>query len=337
MRTHFINPIVITIVLLALLVQGCAQSPSYAPVVNTGQTLANTDGTGGAAKPEADVLTAEPMPTTPEQSTQSEHYDQSDRTLSEITLFPQYRAKSKSNRYHIVQKGETLYSIGQHSGYGFHNLAQWNHLPAPYAVNVGRKIKLFDKATEHVYRNTHKKRTINAIKTRKKSKKPFISTSNYAPDPIAIKSQKKSHTLTLPTSYVDKEASISIDKQKMLKLAFEWPIKGAVVKNFRQCRDKGIEISGKFGQSVHAAEAGKVVYGSRWLVGFGSLLVIKHDPLYLSAYANNSELLVKEGQRVRKGQVIAKVGNAPYRKAALHFEIRKNGKSINPLRFLPNS
>jgi lipoprotein NlpD len=121
----------------------------------------------------------------------------------------------------------------------------------------------------------------------------------------------------------------------MLELNFGWPIKGRVLKSFSPPRNKGIDIAGKQGQSIKATEAGKVVYGGHGLIGFGKLLIIKHNNDYLSAYANNSRLLVNEGQHVQKGQVIAEVGNVGIKRTSLHFEIRKNGKPVNPLKLLP--
>ena len=132
-----------------------------------------------------------------------------------------------------------------------------------------------------------------------------------------------------------RQSIVSIDDKKMLELSFGWPIKGRVLKRYSPPRNKGIDITGKQGQSIKAAEAGKVVYGGQGLIGFGKLLIIKHNSEYLSAYANSSRLLVNEGQHVQKGQVVAEVGNVGIKRTSLHFEIRKNGKPMNPLKLLP--
>lgn len=133
----------------------------------------------------------------------------------------------------------------------------------------------------------------------------------------------------------EKKSIISIDNKKMLKLNFQWPLQGKIYKTFPQTDNKGIEIAGKGGQSVQAAEAGKAVYCGNGMAGFGNLAIIKHNETYLSAYANNSKLMIKEGQRVTKGQTIGQIGSSGFKKAALHFEIRKNGKPVNPLTLLP--
>ena len=131
------------------------------------------------------------------------------------------------------------------------------------------------------------------------------------------------------------QSIVSIDQKKRVELSFGWPIKGRVLKSFSPSRNKGIDIVGKQGQSVKATEAGQVVYVGQGLIGFGKLLIIKHTNAYLSAYANTGRLLVKEGQRVDKGQPIAQVGDVGIKRTSLHFEIRKNGKPVNPFILLP--
>ena len=133
---------------------------------------------------------------------------------------------------------------------------------------------------------------------------------------------------------IPKKPIISIDNRVVLKLSFQWPIKGKVLKAFSQTNNKGIDIAGEVGQEVYAAEAGKVVYSGQSLIGYGNLMIIKHNNLYLSTYGNNGQMLVAEGSSVKKGDVIAKIGQTKLNKTLLHFEIRKNGKPVNPLNFL---
>jgi len=121
----------------------------------------------------------------------------------------------------------------------------------------------------------------------------------------------------------------------MLELNFGWPIKGRVLKRFSPSRNKGIDIAGKSGAAGKSDRSRKVAYGGQGLIGFGKLLIIKHNDAYLSAYANNSRLLVNEGEHVEKGQAIAEVGRVGSKRMSLHFEIRKNGKPVNPLKLLP--
>ena len=165
--------------------------------------------------------------------------------------------------------------------------------------------------------------------------KPIKSISNGKSTQKSQRSDAKTLDNVQLTGKNIKKSIISIDNKKMLKLNFQWPLLGKVARNFSQTDSKGILIKGKTGQTVHAAEAGKAVYCGNGLAGFGNLAIIKHNETYLSAYANNSKLFIKEGEQVEKGQTIGQVGQTGLKKFSLHFEIRKNGKPINPLTVLP--
>ncbi len=269
-------------------------------------------------------------------------------------------------KYHQVKKGETLYAISLLFSLDYRKLAQWNQLAPPYRLEIGQNIKVsepntgskpnspvtgvdsppkvhhteiltakppaqkIDRRKESLH-ETQIETTENKVIAQQKTtnslniltvQPPYNSrTSNNSTEKNGISSQKKS--------------IISIDNKSMLKLNFKWPIKGKVLKAFSKTGNKGIDIDGAFGQDVSAAETGKVVYSGQGLMGYGQLLIIKHNDVYLSAYANNSQLLVAEGYSVEKGQLIAKVGQAGSNKTSLHFEIRKDGKPVNPLNFLP--
>lgn len=131
-----------------------------------------------------------------------------------------------------------------------------------------------------------------------------------------------------------KKPNISTVNKKVLKSYWSWPVKGKLLRGFYATGNKGIDISGRIGQKIKATRSGIVVYSGSGLVGYGKLLIIKHNYLYLSAYAHNRRLLVKEGQKVKKGQYIAEMGVGVNAKPSLHFEIRKNGKPVNPLNYL---
>jgi len=117
-------------------------------------------------------------------------------------------------------------------------------------------------------------------------------------------------------------------------LAWAWPTKGKVIANFNDAGNKGVDIAGKMGQAIQAAAAGKVIYSGSDLRGYGKLVIIKHSATYLSVYANNSLILVKEGQQVTSGQKIAEMGDTDSNTVKLHFEIRQQGKSVDPMKFL---
>lgn len=281
----------------------------------------------------------------------------------------------KENKYHRVKSGDSLYSIGLNSGYSYQNLALWNQIPPPYRLAIGQKIRLFkpdrevsltleknlDDAAKDPMSPSKKPRssTVTRIGPEKTgpAKKQSIGTiaekkSNKEPKkPLLLLPTVKAHTepgnklqkqspslpgVIIPARAEQKKSIISIDNKRMIKLNFQWPVKGRVIRNFSQSHNKGIDIVGKKGkQSVKAAEAGKVVYSGQGLAGFGNLLIIKHNDEYLSAYANNSRLLVKEGQQVAKGLNIAEISESGNKPTSLHFEIRKNGNPVNPVEFLP--
>jgi len=219
----------------------------------------------------------------------------------------------------IVKQDETLYSIARREGLSHHQLARWNHLRSPYILKPGQKLRLRPPAAAlgSSHRQHGKKQKVEA-------EQPVVrplKRDRVAGTPV------KAHPANQPRALPTK-----IDH-------WQWPIKGRVVKTFRpnDTSRKGIGIRGKPGQIVKAAAAGTVVYSGNGLINYGNLVIIKHSHSFLSAYAYNSSLLVKEGDSVKSGQAIAKMGRADSSKPQLHFEIRRNGKPVNPLNYLPRS
>ena len=251
-------------------------------------------------------------------------------------------------KYHQVKKGDTLYAISLIYDLDYRQLAQWNRIAPPYTIEIGQKIRLSDpnlgnnplpdhmdaEAQKKAKQNIATAKATNRISSQKKTAISLKIKPDSAYKPT-YKISSINNSSEKNGSSPQKKSIISIDNPNMLKLNFQWPIKGRILKPFAQADNKGIDIAGEMGQDVSAAEGGKVVYSGQGLIGYGNLLIIKHNDLYLSAYANNSLLLVAEGYTVEKGEVIAKVGQAGSNKTSLHFEIRKNGKPVNPLNFLP--
>lgn len=215
---------------------------------------------------------------------------------------PYNRDLSQGVKFYKVKQGDTLYSIGFRSGHGYKRLSEWNNIPPPYVLRVGQIIRLSPYKQQVGKSSPADGQSRRKVKVRGASqKKPIHSTNS----------------------------------KKLLKFNWQWPIKGTIAKSFAQSGNKGIDIVGKTGQPVKAAAPGRVVYSGNGLIGYGNLLIIKHNDLFLSAYANNRRLLVKEGQPVRRGQIIAEVGRNGNARPMLHFEIRKNGKPVNPLWYFP--
>lgn len=218
---------------------------------------------------------------------------------------------SLSNGYYVVQKGDTLYSIAFRFGLDFKQVAKINNIKAPYIIHIRQKIRIkgvsADRTTDSA--PIEPDRSVSVSKNNPSSK-PAIATPVQA--------------------YTGKS-----------NLRWIWPLKGQVAKKFALSGDinKGIDIEGKPGQSVVAAEDGMVVYAGGGLRGYGKLVIVKHNDRYLSAYGNNEKLMVKEGQSVKAGDKISRIGpragQGKKDSAELHFEIRRDGKPQNPIRLLP--
>ncbi len=226
--------------------------------------------------------------------------------------------------YYLVQPGDTLYSIAWRYNLSYHLLASWNGIrPPAYQIFPGQRLRLKPPAKRHP------KPTLA---------KPVLAKTTPLPAKSGVQQQAKPPKRPpQPATTRDKPVKTKV-ATKSLKLLWDWPTKGKVVQTFSPGDDnrKGVWIRGQMGQQVSAAEAGKVVYAGNGLVGYGNLIIIKHDRAFLSAYGYNSKLLVKEGDRVGKGEVVARMG-APNigGQPVLHFEIRRQGKPVNPLPLLP--
>jgi lipoprotein NlpD len=211
--------------------------------------------------------------------------------------------------YHLVEPGETLYSISWAYGYDYHEVAAWNGISPPYVVKKGQKLRVAKT----------KRQSSGIIKT---NKNKAIPASAGAGKNRSRKADKQTGKRSTPAA----------------KLVWRWPIKkGKVIQTFdaRNPAKQGLDVSGKFGQPVYSAEAGRVVYSGGGLNHYGKLIIVKHNETFLSAYAHNKRLLVREGALLKSGQLIAEMGNTGTNATKLHFEIRRNGKPVNPLRYLP--
>lgn len=204
-----------------------------------------------------------------------------------------------------VKKGDTLYSIARREGLTHKQLARWNRLKSPYRLYPGQTLKLRPPGVS-------------------------VASSKRAEQPKLRKQQQNTRNSTKSVKKTEKPLPARVS-------SWGWPAKGRVLRRFKpgDTARKGIVIAGNRGQSVRASAAGKVVYSGNGLISYGNLVIIKHSNTYLSAYAYNRKLLVKEGELVAKGQTIAQMGSVDKGRSQLHFEIRKNGKPVNPMKYLP--
>lgn len=216
--------------------------------------------------------------------------------------------------FYTVKAGDSLMSISRKSGVSYSNLIRINHLQKPYGIYTGQRIYLKSNSSSESLAD----RTPQKVVPVAGGNTQTTASSTAVPASVA----------TAPTKVVSgKSRSVS-------GVSWMWPARGTVIRNFSST-NKGIDIAGSRGQNVNAAASGQVVYSGNALRGYGNLIIINHDNEYLSAYAHNDMLLVKEGQRVKKGQVIAKMGSTDASRVMLHFEIRYRGNSVNPRKYLP--
>ncbi|MCK5666582.1 MAG: peptidoglycan DD-metalloendopeptidase family protein [Thiotrichaceae bacterium] len=246
------------------------------------------------------------------------------RSSSASQKVKKYSGKPPS--YYTVKTGDTLYSIAWVYGFDYKTIAKINKINSPYRIYAGQRLAF--KALR-VKKNSDYKRAPTKAVTNKKVTK----YSNKKPIATRQTNRTKTYTNKKNTVVVVTPKSSHI---KNSKLKWSWPVKGKLIQKFSPAKGKkGIDISSAQGVSVKASEAGKVVYSGQGLVGYGRMVIIKHNETFLSAYAHNQNLLVNEGQFVKKGQSIALLGRSGTDKFKLHFEIRKNGKPVNPLTYLP--
>jgi len=236
-------------------------------------------------------------------------------------------SESVSSRHYTVQRGDTLYSIAFRYGVDFRVLAAANGIAAPYTIYPGQKIDL-------------EKRTPAARPARSASAPaPAPVSKPVAPAAPATKTSQSTGTVkTAPP--VTKSPSTPVKKEAApwsgaSVKSWRWPTSGRVTRGYSSSVHKGIDIAGKRGDAIVAVAAGKVVYAGTGIVGFGELLIVKHNDVYLSAYGHNDRLLVAEGQQVGAGQKIAQKGSSGTDAVKLHFEIRREGKPIDPIKVLP--
>ncbi len=202
-----------------------------------------------------------------------------------------------SGKIHVVSKGETLYSISFHHGLDYKQVAAANNIHSPYYIYVDQKILL-------------------------EARKPR---------------QQKGRQKTVAKQPLGKRVVRQSDESQQSNIKWRWPVKGELIRGFTLTGNvnKGVDIRGQLGESVISAADGVIVYAGGGLRGYGKLVIVKHNERFLSAYGHNRKIFVKEGDKVKGGQVVAEIGSSGPNLEMLHFEIRRDGKPENPLNYLP--
>jgi len=220
------------------------------------------------------------------------------QTQAARTTQPQYPARRAKGPTYTVRRGDTLYSIAWRFSLDHRTLASHNRIPAPFTIYPKQVIRV---------------------------------------DVAARKPQPRTAVASSKTSTATKVRKTQPSSTTIIRADWRWPASGPTIEKYSKAPggNKGIDISGRRGAKITAAAAGKVVYAGSGLRQYGNLIIIKHSAIYLSAYAHNHVLAVKEGENVKRGQKIASMGSSGTDRVKLHFEIRKRGSTINPLLLLP--
>ena len=290
-----------TVALAGLALTGCGTRLNKAPVEDRG-TSTSTSAPAAAAQPGVVVAPLKPLPGA---------------------------ENAGKPGYYTVKPGDTLIRIGLESGQSWKDVARWNNLENPNLIEVGQVLRVVPPApaSQAVASDTGvvtRPVTSSAVTPAAPASAPASAASGAkSPASGAVVAAAPSTPATAPAAGED-------------EMAFIWPASGSLLAGFDEARNKGYDIAGKAGDPVLAAADGRVVYAGAGLRGYGNLVILKHNNTFLTAYAHNQALLVKEDQSVRKGQKIAEMGNTDSDRVKLHFEIRRQGKPVDPSRYLPS-
>jgi lipoprotein NlpD len=218
--------------------------------------------------------------------------------------------------YYTVKPGDTMIRIGLENGQNWRDIVRWNNLENPNIIEVGQVLRVVPPSSENPLVVTRPV-TSGSVTTSTASTTPTQAASAARP------ASAPAGTSPAPAATGDED------------IAWIWPAQGTMLAGFDEAKNKGLDISGKAGDPVIASADGRVVYAGAGLRGYGNLIILKHNNTFLTAYAHNQTLLVKEDQSVKKGQKIAEMGNSDADRVKLHFEIRRQGKPVDPSRYLP--
>ena len=288
---------------LAVFLAGCASTPHRAPVEDRP--------VGGAGKPFASSGSASGVTV---------------GVPVDIKPLPGAENAGKPG-YYTVKQGDTLIRIALENGQNWRDLVKWNALDKPNVIEVGQVLRVVAPGAD-----------VGAVNARpvvsaKAETRPLDNKSAaLIPAPLATAAASAASAATATAASAAPPPLRESDDEPI----WGWPTAGTVSAGFDEQRNKGLSFNGKAGDPVVAAADGRVVYAGSGLRGYGNLVIIKHNATYLTAYAHNQTLLVKEDQAVRKGQKIAEMGSTDADQVKLHFEVRKQGKPIDPAKLLPS-
>lgn len=301
----------VTVALAGLVLTGCGTSLNQAPVEDRGTS------TGGGSNASS---------TSP---------------VNGVVVKPLPGAENAGKPgYYTVKPGDTLIRIGLETGQSWKDIARWNNLDNANLIEVGQVLRVVQSvppaqavaSDTGVVSRPVASSTLTPTTPASGASAPAAAASAAGAAASSSKGGASSPVVAVaPTTPANSSPTAAREDE----VAFIWPAAGSLIATFDEARNKGYDIAGKAGDPVLAAADGRVVYAGAGLRGYGNLVILKHNNTFLTAYAHNQTLLVKEDQAVRKGQKIAEMGNTDADRVKLHFEIRRQGKPVDPSRYLP--
>jgi lipoprotein NlpD len=291
--------------LACALAAACATSLNRAPVEDRSTARTQTAPSAGAVAPAAVDVVAKPVPGV---------------------------ENLGKPGYYAIKPGDTLLRVALEHGQNWRDVARWNNIDNPNMLEVGQVLRVVPPGVDATAPAT-KGVNIAKVETRPLDPKP-LNAPTAAPSPAASAAPPPPVVAATPVPAPAAPAPAA-PRDADDDVAWAWPSTATVAAPFDEARNKGLVFSGKAGDPVLAAADGRVVYAGSGLRGYGNLVIVKHNNSYLTAYAHNQTLLVKEDQAVRRGQKIAEMGSSDAERVQLHFEIRRLGKPIDPARLLP--
>ena len=299
-----------SVAMAGVLLSGCGTRLSKAPVEDRGTSSSNNASVSGS---QPGVVVATP-----------------------IKPLPGAENAGKPG-YYTVKPGDTMIRIGLENGQGWKDIARWNNLENPNLIEVGQVLRVSPSVPAPAPVAAAAVASDTGVVTRPVTSST-VAPASAASAPSAPKTPASGSAPVVaaatpapaaaPTPAAPPAGAVEDD------VSFIWPASGALLAGFDEARNKGYDIAGKAGDAVLAAADGRVVYAGAGLRGYGNLIILKHNNTFLTAYAHNQTLLVKEDQAVRRGQKIAEMGSTDADRVKLHFEIRRQGKPVDPARYL---
>lgn len=237
--------------------------------------------------------------------------------------------------YYTVKPGDTLIRIGLENGQSWKDLARWNNLANADLIEVGQVLRVAPPGQAVPAAVVAADTGVVTRPVASSSLPPAGAATNGKAKPVTTTPAATEHVAAAAPAAAVVPTPTQPTPANGDGMHFIWPSSGGVLAGFDEARNKGVDIGGKAGDPVLAAADGRVVYAGAGLRGYGNLVILKHNNTYLTAYAHNQKLLVKEDQNVQRGQKIAEMGNTDADRVKLHFEIRRQGKPVDPVRYLP--